>query len=269
MKKAVGTILKVLAVLAVFAAIAAIVIYDTPGFDEIIKGRIVKQLKTSYGQSFRCYALSDRNPIVPNFAEELNFSCIAEDGTYMAGTCDWKGTIQYENFVHYYYSDAMDKEIEDIIDGCFDEFLVIEDIGTLNEKLSLEKYPMRYGSVTNADEYLDDVTRFNTSFRVYVRAGVKNSELQSALDKLSASRYKGNVYFVEVKDTWFDALKESGITCNTKHTDAVITLNGASGNEQMDFNDMLESPSRYFRGEYLPGSGTAWVTGYPKDSPDF
>ena len=269
MKKAVVTILKVLAVLTVFAAIAAFVIYDTPGFDEIIKGRIVKQLKTSYGQSFKCYELSERNPIIPDFKEEIVFCCYAENGTYMEGTCDWKGNILYENYVHYYYSDAMDKEIADIIDGCFDEYLVIEDIGTLNQKLSLDKFPMKYGSVTNADEYLDDVTRFNTSFRVYVRAGVKNSELQNALNKLSASRYKGNVYFVEVKDIWFDALKESGITCHPKSTHADITLNRASGNEQMDFNDMLESPSRYFRGEYIPSGDICWVVGCSKDSLDY
>ena len=41
MKKAAGTILKVLAVLAIFAAIAAFVIYDTGLFDEFMKGRIV------------------------------------------------------------------------------------------------------------------------------------------------------------------------------------------------------------------------------------
>ena len=264
MKKAAGTFLKVLAVLAIFAAIAAFVTYDTGLFDEFMEGRIVKQLETSYGQAFTCYSLADRNPIFPKFDEEIEFHCCAEDGTYMEGTCDWKGTIQYENFVHYYYSDAMDKEIEDIIDGCFDEYLVIEDIGTLNEKLSLEKFPMRYGSVTNADEYLDDVTRFNTSFRVYVRAGVKNSELQSALDKLSSGGYKGNVYFVEVKDIWFDALKDSGITCHPGYTRGEISLGHVPGNEQMDFDDMIKSPSQYFRGEYIPSAGISWVTGYPK-----
>ena len=269
MKKAVGTILKVLAVLAVFAAIAAFVIYDTPGFDEFMKGRIVKQLETSYGQPFTCYSLSERNPIVPNFTEEIYFQCYAEDGTYMEGICDWKGRIRYDNYVHYYYAGAMDNEIADIIDGCFDEYLVIEDFGAINEKYSLVNSPMAFGLVTNDDEYFDHVTRFNTSFRVYVRAGVKNSELQSALDKLSAGGYKGKVYFVEVKDIWFDALKESGITCHPMSTHADITLNRVSGNEQMEFDDMIESPSRYFRGEYNPSTGSCWVVGYPKDSLDY
>ena len=269
MKNAVGTILKVFAVLAIFAAIAAIVIYDTPGFDEIIKGRIVKQLKTSYGQSFKCYELSERNPILPDFKEELNFHCYTEEGTYMEGTCDWKGKILYENYVHYYYAGVMDNEIADIIDGCFDDFLVIEDFNIYDKEISLDKYPMKYGSVTNADEYLDDVTRFNTTFRVYVRAGVKISELQTALDKLKASDYKGIVHFIEVKDIWFDALKESGITCHPKSTHAEITLNRVSGNEQMDFDDMIRSSSQYIRGSYFPGDDIVWITGYPKDSLDF
>ena len=265
MKKAAGTILNVFAVLAVFAAIAAFVIYDTGLFDEFMKGRILKQLKTSYGQPFTCYSLSDRNPIFPKFDEEIKFSCYAEDGTYMDGTCDWKGTILAENYVHYYYAGSMDDEIAAIIDGCFDDYLVVEDFCAINEDRSLVNFPMAFGSATNGDEYIDNVSRYYTHFRVYVRAGVKNSEIQSALDKLSSSGYKGNVFFFEIKDIWFDALKDSGITCHPGYTHSTITLNRVSGNEQMEFEDMIRSPYSYTRGEYLPYSDTCWVVGYSKE----
>ena len=265
MKKAAGTILKVLAVLAVFAAIAAFVIYDTGLFDEFMKGRIVKQLKTSYGQPFTCYSLADRNPIFPDFNEEIEFHCYAEDGTYMDGTCDWKGTILAENYVHYYYAGSMDDEIAAIIDGCFDDYLVVEDFCAINEDRSLVNFPMAFGSATNGDEYIDNVSRYYTHFRVYVRAGVKNSEIQSALDKLSSSGYKGNVLFFEIKDIWFDALKDSGITCHPGYNRGEISLGHVPGNEQMEFEDMIRSPYSYTRGEYLPYSDTCWVVGYPKE----
>ena len=98
-----------------------------------------------------------------------------------------------------------------------------------------------------------------------MRAGVKNSEIQSALDKLSSSGYKGNVFFFEIKDIWFDALKDSGITCHPGYTHSTITLNRVSGNEQMEFEDMIRSPYSYTRGEYLPYSDTCWVVGYSKE----
>lgn len=98
-----------------------------------------------------------------------------------------------------------------------------------------------------------------------MRAGVKNSEIQSALDKLSSSGYKGNVLFFEIKDIWFDALKDSGITCHPGSTRGEISLGHVPGNEQMDFNDMIRSPYSYTRGEYLPYSDTCWVVGYPKE----
>ena len=261
MKKAVVTILKVLAVLAVFAAIAAFVIYDTPGFDEIMKSRIEHQLKISYGITFDCKTLEARSPIVPDFGEEIQFNGYAEDGSFAHGFCDWKGTILTESYVHQYYAPDLNSEIENIIAGSIDEFLVIEDFGLFPDR-SLENYPMTYGSVANADEYIDKLSRYNTAFRVYVRAGVTNGEIQSALDKLCDSGYKGNVYFIEVNDKWFDTLKNAGISCHPRATKTIPLFINRDDN---DFIEMIDDPSQYMRGEYIPSNGTSCVVGFPKD----
>ena len=262
MKKAVGTILKVLAVLAVFAAIAAFVIYDTPLFDEIMKSRIEHQLKTSYGITFDCKSLSDRSPIVPDFGEEIQFNGYDEHGAFARGFCDWKGTILTESYIHQYYSHILDSEIENIISGSIDEYLVIEDFRGLNADRSLDNYPMTYGDVTNADEYIDKLSRYNTTFRVYVRAGVTNGEIQSALDKLCDNGYKGNVFFIEIKDEWFDALKNSGISCHPSQTQTIPLYINRDDN---DFIEMIDGPYMYIRGEYIPSGGISWVVGYAKE----
>ena len=266
MKKTVITVLKVLAVLAIFAAIAAFVSYDTPAFDKVIESNIARQLETTYGTSFKIFSLSERNPIVPDFTEELSFEAYTEDKIYMFGTCDWKGKIISENYIYYYYAPVMVNEVEDIIDGSFEECFVVQDFAGLGDDF-VAGNPMLFNSVKDADDYMTRVYKRGTYFRVYVREGVTDAELWDALYKLRDSSYGGHVFLVVVNDEWYEALQTWESPCYPMYSEVEKVISRQTGIPEADVDEIIENPSPYIRGDYNPSDGFIQVNGgvkYPK-----
>lgn len=265
MKKTVVTVLKVLAVLAVFAAIAAFVSYDTPAFDKVIESNIARQLETTYGTSFKIFSLSERNPIVPDFTEELSFEAYTEDKIYMSGTCDWKGKLITENYVYYYYAPVMVSEVESIIDGSFDEFFVVQDFAGLGDPVANNQ--MYFKSDENADDYMIRVYKRGTYFRVYVKEDVTDAELWDALYKLQGSGYDGHVFLIAVNDKWYDALQSWEYPFYPMQSEAYRVIAMQNGLIDNDVNDFIRDPSPNIRGDYNPVNGFIQVVGgvkYPK-----
>jgi hypothetical protein len=265
MKKAVVTVLKILAVLAVVALIAVFVLYDTGVYDEILKAKINRQLESSYGTSFEIFEMSDRNPIVPNFNEELKFRAYSEEKLYMSGTCDWKGKLISENYVYYYYAPAMVSEVEDIIEGSFEDYFVVQDFTGLGE--SVDKNPMLYDSVKDADDYMMRVYKKGTFFRVYVKEGVTDAELWDALYKLRDSGYKGHVFLVVVNDEWYEALQKWEAPCYPMHSEVERVISQRTGIPEADVDEIIRNPSPYIRGDYNPSDGFIQVNGGVKQAP--
>lgn len=265
MKKTVVTVLKVLAVLAIFAAVAAFVSYDTPAFDKVIESNIARQLETTYGTSFKIFSLSERNPIVPDFTEELTFEAYTEDKIYMSGTCDWKGKIISENYIYYYYAPVMVSEVEEIIDGSFDEFFVVQDFA--RDRDFVASNPMLFNSVKDADDYMIRVYKGGTYFRVYVKEGVTDAELWDALYKLQGSGYGGHVFLIAVNEKWYNALQSWEYPFYPMQSEAYRVIAMKNGLLDADVDDFIRDPSPNIRGDYNPVNGFIQVVGgakYPK-----
>ena len=83
-------------------------------------------------------------------SESNVFSVTSSDGVGVIGTCNWKGKIETETYVHHYYGIVSAHRISDEIAACFDECVIVAN----NEYQHLWKQYIATDTLKSYDDYL-------------------------------------------------------------------------------------------------------------------
>ena len=242
-----------------FVVLGLLLFYNTRLYDEFLKNRIENRMEKTYGVSFKVSDLDEKQVFIPDFGISIGFTAYSGDGIFMQGECDWKGTVLRESYIHYYYAPAMDRELENIVGNCFDDCCIVRDCCQFGGNKAIIDM-IEVGTITSSEDYIKNVNREDTYFRVYLKKNITDEQLQGVLDCLKLKEYMGNVYFIPVQDDLFKELKASGIECYYgKSSMSDIVSKHITCIDKQEVEKMVYDQFEYIKAQYVPKWGTAEI----------
>ena len=211
--------------------------------------RVKSQLKEKYGVSFE---IESAVPDQSVDTGEHFFRAVSGAGVRAYGFCDWKGTLISDSYVHYYYADRMNEEVNSHIASFFDECIIVRDCLKYGSNLTVFELPNETDTQTYAD-YKSLEHKVTVTFRVYLKKGVTETQLRSALDALKEQGVTDSVYFLQVSDDAYEMISKSGLECYYPHFDVCQYLKRHTNKvDATEIDEIVLNPEDYTVAQYIP-----------------
>ncbi len=242
-------------------AILGMVIMLVMNTDKFRKWRLAKQLSDKYSVVF--FPGPDEQDLV-FFSPEHVYMLTSDEGIRSYAKCDWKGKLIADSYANYFYADELIRDVENLIEPCFDECYVVRDcieygsnqcltefVGTEDSR-SFEAYSRRKPEVT-------------VTYRVYVDYFVSSAQLQNALDILSGQDADYSVYFLRISPAAYEIIRDAGLKCYYPHS-GVVDVYRTELKEghlypihDVDFESIVYEPFDVTVADYIPKYGESEI----------